>query len=85
MITCPSSTRICSIWAMKRSENWTHGWRSWQTGKSRIREGVLYYLRDGRVRGVLLWNVWEQVDAARRLIAEPGPFRADDLIGRLPA
>jgi NADPH-dependent 2,4-dienoyl-CoA reductase/sulfur reductase-like enzyme len=53
--------------------------------KEPLREGVLYYLRDGRVRGVLLWNVWEQVDAARRLIAEPGPFEADDLIGRLPA
>ena len=49
------------------------------------REGVIYYLGDGRVRGVLLWNVWEQVDAARRLIAEPGPFRAQDLLGRLPA
>ena len=48
------------------------------------REGVIYYLRDGRVRGVLLWNVWEQVEAARRLIAEPGPVRADDLKGRLP-
>ena len=48
------------------------------------REGVVYYLRDGRVRGVLLWNVWEQVGAARRLIAEPGPFRAEDLKGRLP-
>jgi NADPH-dependent 2,4-dienoyl-CoA reductase/sulfur reductase-like enzyme len=33
--------------------------------KERYREGVVYYLRDGRVRGVLLWNVWEQVDAAR--------------------
>jgi 3-phenylpropionate/trans-cinnamate dioxygenase ferredoxin reductase subunit len=32
-----------------------------------------------------LWNVWEQVDAARRLIVEPGPFRAADLKGRLPA
>jgi NADPH-dependent 2,4-dienoyl-CoA reductase/sulfur reductase-like enzyme len=53
--------------------------------KEPFREGVLYYLRDGRVRGVLLWNVWEQVDAARRLIAEEGPFQADDLIGRLPA
>jgi NADPH-dependent 2,4-dienoyl-CoA reductase/sulfur reductase-like enzyme len=52
--------------------------------KEPFREGVLYYLRDGRVRGVLLWNVWDQVDAARRLIAAPGPFRADDLIGRLP-
>jgi hypothetical protein len=49
------------------------------------REGVVYYLRDGRVRGVLLWNVWDQVDAARKLIAEAGPFRAGDLRGRLPA
>jgi 3-phenylpropionate/trans-cinnamate dioxygenase ferredoxin reductase component len=49
------------------------------------REGVVYYLRDGRARGVLLWNVWEQVGAARKLIAEPGPFRAADLKGRLPA
>ena len=48
------------------------------------REGVVYYLRDGRVRGVLLWNTWGQVDAARRLIESPGPFRADDLRGRLP-
>lgn len=48
-------------------------------------EGVVYYLRDGRVRGVLLWNVWDQVDAARELIAQPGPFGPDDLKGRLPA
>jgi NADPH-dependent 2,4-dienoyl-CoA reductase/sulfur reductase-like enzyme len=53
--------------------------------KEPYREGVLYYLHDGRVRGVLLWNVWEQVDAARRLIAEPGLFQPKDLIGRLPA
>lgn len=50
-----------------------------------FREGVVYYLAGGRVRGVLLWNTWEQVDAARALIAEPGPFRAADLVGRLPA
>ncbi|MGC8640180.1 MAG: NAD(P)/FAD-dependent oxidoreductase [Isosphaeraceae bacterium] len=48
-------------------------------------EGVVYYLRERCVRGVLLWNVWEQVDAARSLIAEPGPFRPEDLKGRLPA
>ena len=52
--------------------------------KEPYREGVIYYLRGGRVRGVLLWNVWEQVDAARRLIVEPGPFGAADLKGRLP-
>jgi NADPH-dependent 2,4-dienoyl-CoA reductase/sulfur reductase-like enzyme len=43
-----------------------------------------YYLDEGRVRGVLLWNVWEQVDAARQLLAEPGPVRASELRGRLP-
>lgn len=53
--------------------------------KEPFREGVVYYLRDGRVRGVLLWNVWGQVDAARALLAEPGPFTAQSLSGRLPA
>jgi NADPH-dependent 2,4-dienoyl-CoA reductase/sulfur reductase-like enzyme len=53
--------------------------------KEPFREGVVYYLAQGRVRGVLLWNTWDQVDAARALIAEPGPFRAADLRGRLPA
>jgi 3-phenylpropionate/trans-cinnamate dioxygenase ferredoxin reductase component len=47
------------------------------------KEGVIYYLQDARVRGVLLWNVWGQVDAARALIGEPGPFRAENLKGRL--
>ncbi len=49
------------------------------------RKGVIYYLQNGRVRGVILWNVWGQVEAARSLIAEPGPFRPQDLQGRLPA
>src|SRR5436309_13050998 len=53
--------------------------------KEPYREGVIYYLKAGRVRGVLLWNVWEQIDAARRLIAEPGPFLAADIKGRMPA
>lgn len=52
--------------------------------KEPFREGVIYYLKDQRVRGVLLWNVWGQVDAARKLISEPGPFRPEDLKGRLP-
>lgn len=52
--------------------------------KEPYKEGVVYYLGEGRVRGVLLWNLWSQVDAARRLIAEPGPFERQDLIHRLP-
>ena len=53
--------------------------------KDKFREGVVYYLDRGRVRGVLLWNTWGQVDAARSLIAEPGPFRPEQLKGRRPA
>jgi NADPH-dependent 2,4-dienoyl-CoA reductase/sulfur reductase-like enzyme len=53
--------------------------------KEEFREGVVYYLETGRVRGVLLWNTWGQVDAARSLIAEHGPFRPEQLKGRLPA
>lgn len=51
--------------------------------KVEFKEGVIYYLREGRVRGVLLWNVWGQVDAARALIAQPGPFGTRNLKGRL--
>ncbi|MGZ4999840.1 MAG: NAD(P)/FAD-dependent oxidoreductase [Methylomonas sp.] len=46
-------------------------------------KGVIYYLQQDRVRGVLLWNVWDRVEAARALIAEPGPFSLADLKGRL--
>ncbi len=50
-----------------------------------FREGVVYYLEHGRVRGVLLWNTWGQVDHARALIAEQGPFNLQNLKSRLPA
>jgi 3-phenylpropionate/trans-cinnamate dioxygenase ferredoxin reductase component len=51
--------------------------------KEPFKEGVVYYLADGRVRGVLLWNVWDKVPAARELISEPGPFTRTDLKGRI--
>jgi NADPH-dependent 2,4-dienoyl-CoA reductase/sulfur reductase-like enzyme len=48
-----------------------------------FKKGVVYYLGEGRVRGVLLWNVWDCLPEARALLSAPGPFRAADLIGRL--
>jgi 3-phenylpropionate/trans-cinnamate dioxygenase ferredoxin reductase subunit len=51
--------------------------------KEKYKKGVIYYLAAGRVRGVLLWNVWETVPKARQLLAEPGPFTGPDLKGRL--
>jgi hypothetical protein len=48
-----------------------------------FKKGVVYYLDDGRVRGVLLWNVWEKVEEARALMNEQGPFKEADLKGRI--
>jgi 3-phenylpropionate/trans-cinnamate dioxygenase ferredoxin reductase subunit len=52
--------------------------------KEKYRTGVLYYLTDKKVRGVLLWNVWGQVDAARQLVGESESMQAADLKGRIP-
>jgi 3-phenylpropionate/trans-cinnamate dioxygenase ferredoxin reductase component len=48
-----------------------------------FKKGVVYYMDDGRVRGVLLWNVWDKVEAARALMLEKGPFKEKDLRGRI--
>jgi 3-phenylpropionate/trans-cinnamate dioxygenase ferredoxin reductase component len=32
--------------------------------------GVIYYLKDGRVRGAMMCNVWDKVEAARELIRQ---------------
>jgi 3-phenylpropionate/trans-cinnamate dioxygenase ferredoxin reductase component len=52
--------------------------------KEEYREGVAYYLNEGRVRGVLLWNTWGQVETARTLIAEKGPFHSRNVKQRIP-
>lgn len=44
-----------------------------------FKKGIVYYLKEGRVRGVLLWNVQDKVSTARELIARPGPFESKDL------
>lgn len=49
-----------------------------------FRKGVIYYLKDQQVRGVLLWNTWDQVDPARELIAAAEPLTPAQLKGRLP-
>ena len=48
-----------------------------------FKKGVVYYMDDSRVRGVLLWNVWDKVEEARALMKEPGPFKEDDLRGKI--
>ena len=37
--------------------------------KNPYRKGVIYYINEGKVRGVLLWDVWGKINDARELIA----------------
>lgn len=53
--------------------------------KDPLREGIIYYLRDGVVRGVLLWNVWNQVDNARALISSQSLLNDDNRLHPEPA
>lgn len=48
-----------------------------------FRKGVVYYQNEGKVRGVLLWNVWDQVDAARALITGGQVYPKEALKGRI--
>ncbi len=46
--------------------------------KEEFREGMVFYLEEERIRGVLLWNVWEKVDWARDLIREGKPMSHEE-------
>jgi len=48
-----------------------------------FRNGVVYYLKNGKVRGVLLWGIFSKTDEARALIADAGPFKGPELKGRI--
>ena len=50
-----------------------------------FKKGVLYYMQDGRVRGVLMVDIWEKVDEARGLIEGGETHNATTLRGRIAA
>lgn len=45
--------------------------------------GVVYYLEDGKVRGAMMCNVWEKVDAAREIIRKGDRVTPTDLRGAI--
>jgi 3-phenylpropionate/trans-cinnamate dioxygenase ferredoxin reductase subunit len=45
--------------------------------------GVIYYLKDGRVRGAMMCNVWEKVEAARTLIKKGETVTPEKLRGAI--
>lgn len=49
--------------------------------KKENEEGVVYYLKNGKVRGVMMCNVWEKVDVAREIIREGEEMTPEKLRG----
>jgi NADPH-dependent 2,4-dienoyl-CoA reductase/sulfur reductase-like enzyme len=45
--------------------------------------GVIYYLEDGKVRGMMMCNVWEKVDVARDMIRRGERVSVESLRGAL--
>ena len=43
--------------------------------------GVIYYLKEEKVRGLMMCNVWGKVDAARELIKKGERVRPENLAG----
>src|SRR5699024_12720553 len=48
-----------------------------------LQSGVIYYLRNDRVAGVLLWNLADKLDAARAVLADERPQDAATLKARI--
>ena len=46
-------------------------------------KGVIYYLAGGRVRGAMMCNVWDKVEAARQLIRAGAPHSPSSLRGAI--
>ncbi len=44
---------------------------------------MIYYLREGKVRGAMMCNVWDKVEAARELIRKGGQWTPESLRGAI--
>lgn len=46
-------------------------------------KGVIYFLRDGYLRGAILWGIWNQVNRIREMIASKELFTHEALVGKI--
>lgn len=46
-----------------------------------FKKGTIYYLDNGKVRGVIFWNLWGKVDDGRELIRKGKIYQREDLLG----
>jgi 3-phenylpropionate/trans-cinnamate dioxygenase ferredoxin reductase component len=45
--------------------------------------GVIYYLKEGRVRGAMMCNIWGKTDEARDLIRKAAQVKPENLRGAI--
>ena len=46
------------------------------------RKGTIYYLSEGKIRGIIFWNLWGKVHEGGKLIQEGKTFGESELVGR---
>ncbi len=46
-----------------------------------FKQGTIYYLENGKVRGVIFWNLWGKVDDGRELIRKGKTYQQNELLG----
>lgn len=63
-----ASLKTVSIWAKASPEESNSTEAS--TAGDDYKKGVIFYLRNNRVVGIVLWNIFGQIPAARRVIRD---------------
>ena len=46
-----------------------------------FKKGTIFYLNDGKIRGLIFWNLWGKVDKGRTLIREGKTYKKEALSG----
>jgi len=46
-----------------------------------FRKGTLYYLQDEKIRGLIFWNLWGNVDRGREIIQTGKAYKINELMG----
>lgn len=44
-------------------------------------KGTIFYLDQGKIRGLIFWNLWGQIEKGRKLISEGRSYQKSDLLG----
>lgn len=46
-----------------------------------FKKGTIFYLNEGRIRGLIFWNLWDKVEQGKEVISSGQVFHKADLLG----